>query len=357
MPLHAPIDLRNMIEREWDAFMFRGEQNVASVCGWSVESRLPEHATFQPAIVLKQEELPAGLGDSLVGQPVCELVLAGEPATKDRPRATRNGGIYTPRQTRVAEEAARWEFRAAGVRADSDHWLRVEAEFRCQFSNRKDIDNLCKLLLDACNGYVWKDDMQVIELSAKLVRTSTNPGTSFRVVRLGRKTRDCERCGKLLSPQASRFCCRACYDAIQKLGFRAECPQCRKVIYRQRSEESKIKFCSQVCGYAYRRARRSPRDTHGFPTHVLVRERVVFVQTKPQYESPTENQTRVMTDLASAGAELYFWRPSDYDEAVQILTDRYHFRDGILRSVKFGSWTPNSLWTPEGCRHDELASL
>jgi len=358
MPLHAPIDLRNMIEREWDAFMFRGERSVASVSGWAVESRLPEHAVFQPAIVLDPEELPSGLGDTLVGTSVCELTIKGEPGTKDRARSTRTGQVYTSNKTRLAEETARWEFRAAGIKLDSDHWLRVEVEFRCQYSNRKDIDNMCKILLDACNGYVWKDDMQVIELSAKLVRTSDDPGTSLRVLRLQRKTKDCERCGTILSPGAARFCSRGCYDAIQKLGFQATCPQCHKTIYRQRTEESKVKFCSQTCGYAYKRARRGTRDTHGFPTHVLIRDRVIFVQTKPQYESPTESQAEVMTGLSRAGSELYLWRPTDYDEAVQVLTGSSTFTAGALTSATLGTWIPNSLWTVHGCRYDDwLASL
>jgi|GEM_PF-3479022 len=34
MPLHAPIDLRNMIEREWDAFVFGANKGVATTLGW-----------------------------------------------------------------------------------------------------------------------------------------------------------------------------------------------------------------------------------------------------------------------------------------------------------------------------------
>jgi Holliday junction resolvase RusA-like endonuclease len=113
---------------------------------------------------------------------VCDLTLTGEPVVKGRPRMGR-GRTYTPAATVAAEEAIRWQLRAAGVRPVADDPLEVLLRFRCSGHRRRDIDNLCKLALDACNGFAWVDDSQVVHLDVWLERQSTRPGTDLRITR------------------------------------------------------------------------------------------------------------------------------------------------------------------------------
>jgi crossover junction endodeoxyribonuclease RusA len=115
---------------------------------------------------------------------VCDLTLTGEPVSKGRPRVTTHG-TYTNPKTAAAEEAIRWQLRAAGVKPDTDHPLEVRLRFRCSGRGRRDLDNLIKLVLDACNGFAWADDSQVVHLDAHLERRSPSPGTDLLVARYG----------------------------------------------------------------------------------------------------------------------------------------------------------------------------
>lgn len=55
-------------------------------------------------------------------------------------------------------------------------------------------------------------------------------------------------------------------------------------------------------------------DGKGFPDLVLVRERVLFVETKVHGNKLTPEQHRWRVALLSAGADYRLWYPSDWDE-------------------------------------------
>jgi Holliday junction resolvase RusA-like endonuclease len=59
--------------------------------------------------------------------------------------------------------------------------IAVEMHFHRADKRRCDVDNLQKLLLDACNGILWKDDSQIVEIKAVLERASDEPGTWMKV--------------------------------------------------------------------------------------------------------------------------------------------------------------------------------
>ena len=63
-------------------------------------------------------------------------------------------------------------------------------------------------------------------------------------------------------------------------------------------------------------------DGAGFPDLVLVRERVIYVEVKKQKGKTQDNQKVWLGRLRAAGAEVYLWRPSDYDEAERVLGQR-----------------------------------
>jgi len=96
----------------------------------------------------------------------------------------------------------------------------------------------------------------------------------------------------------------------------------------------------------------SRRSAHGFPDLALVRERLILVELKRETTRPTDAQTDWLTALAAAGAEVYLWRPSDLDEIGQILAGRVPLR----WRWSDAAWTPRSLWTPDGHRHDQSAA-
>lgn len=108
-------------------------------------------------------------------------------AGKARPRVTRQGHAYTPSATREAEALVRREWcRVAGGAHAMPHvpvTVEVTTERPMPGSRprhmasepdtfRPDVDNDCKLVLDALNGVAWADDAQVTCLVArKLDRT------------------------------------------------------------------------------------------------------------------------------------------------------------------------------------------
>lgn len=107
------------------------------------------------------------------------LWIPGNPAVKKRPRFA-NGRAITDAVTRQAEEDFRWRLRVARVKPFEGD-LKVEMHFHRQDNRRCDIDNLVKLAWDAMNGFVWKDDSQVLEVRAVLERGSDEAGTWLKI--------------------------------------------------------------------------------------------------------------------------------------------------------------------------------
>ena len=66
-------------------------------------------------------------------------------------------------------------------------------------------------------------------------------------------------------------------------------------------------------------SRRSPA---GFPDLVLVRDRVIYAELKTDKGRLTTNQLAWQRILAAAGAEVYVWRPRDWDAVKVALTTR-----------------------------------
>ncbi|HEX7124165.1 MAG TPA: RusA family crossover junction endodeoxyribonuclease [Thermodesulfobacteriota bacterium] len=105
-------------------------------------------------------------------------VILGEPVPKGRPRLGL-GRVYTPRATRLAEEAIGWNLKLAMRGGPFLGDVRVALRFR-ETTRRADLDNLVKLVLDAANGVVWRDDRQVVALDAAFVDDG-EPRTEVRV--------------------------------------------------------------------------------------------------------------------------------------------------------------------------------
>ena len=123
------------------------------------------------------KDLSGYAGGSFWPRIVCGCRIPGEPVSKERPRVTKRKGksiTYTPKGTRVAELAIAWETvsQNPGITMEADLDFRVDVLFVSKSNRRRDIDNMIKLVLDALNGVVYKDDSQVVEIHAVMARGS-----------------------------------------------------------------------------------------------------------------------------------------------------------------------------------------
>ncbi len=88
------------------------------------------------------------------------ITINGNPIPKGRPRVYK-GHATTPKRTRAYEKLVR---QAAGITwrgEPTKQPLSVTLHFWRGDERRCDIDNLIKAILDALNGIVWEDDVQV----------------------------------------------------------------------------------------------------------------------------------------------------------------------------------------------------
>lgn len=108
--------------------------------------------------------VPAGLLPAYTLEPPkaeAHFVLWGEPKSKERPRVSRNGNVYTPKTTRDAEKDV------AGTYLDKcgDVYFKKTIELRVSFylgnKRARDGDNMLKLIQDALNGIAYPDDKQI----------------------------------------------------------------------------------------------------------------------------------------------------------------------------------------------------
>lgn len=116
--------------------------------------------------------------------PHIEFVVPGEPKGKGRPRMTKSGHTYTPKDTEVYENLVRHSFlgRYADftpiegsltvyINAVYSIPKSVSKKKRQQMLNREirptkkpDVDNITKAILDSLNQITYRDDSQVTSL-------------------------------------------------------------------------------------------------------------------------------------------------------------------------------------------------
>ena len=141
---------------------------------------------------------------------------------------------------------------------------------RCLFaqknSQRRDIDNMLKLVLDACNKLVWADDTQVTEIMAQKIIDKDNPRTEIIIYKSDAPdaaSRQCEYCDKRYrlypSWQRRKYCSRSCSVMAQRemtLRTSKQCAHCDTTItkpVKAFADTSKNYFCDRQCKAAYGR--------------------------------------------------------------------------------------------------------
>lgn len=92
------------------------------------------------------------------------FTVPGRPVPKQRPRAGRNGRIYTPKKSREYEKAVA---RAARPVFKEPYRGPVSLQVQVYLSRPGgDLDNYIKSIQDGLNGIAWMDDRQVKKLKA-----------------------------------------------------------------------------------------------------------------------------------------------------------------------------------------------
>lgn len=191
---------------------------------------------------------------------VATFVRPGEPVSKSRARFTKRGSkvhAYTPEKTKQAEEEIGWLARQAGIRgtpdATSSFGLFVAAF--CGTWQRRDIDNMVKLVADGLTGVAWKDDDQVTEISGRVERGVDDPRTHvlvYRCLKQEAPTKPCATCGKSVrqhKSQTNNYCSYECTWEGRRERVSLDCHSCGKSFERLEAEAAKAKrhYCSMAC--------------------------------------------------------------------------------------------------------------
>lgn len=207
--------------------------------------------------------VPGGLWDlmrsTVESFAIARVIIPGEPASKSRARFTKKYSkvqAYTPEKTKQAEAAVAWSFRKARSdwQVDQDGTFGVLAQFWAQTFQRRDVDNMLKLVMDGLTGVVWEDDAQVAEVSGRVVRGSTEPRTEFFVYYAAPNgappTNICENCGRRFrvydSWKKKRYCKSACQDAVTRKARTRSCKGCGGSYAPGAYEKTRL-YCSTAC--------------------------------------------------------------------------------------------------------------
>lgn len=131
-----------------------------------------------------------------------DLILEGKPEGKARPRLGNGGRVYTPKPTKLAEARIIGAWQEAGSpRLEGAIHLgvslvvaRPQGDYRKDGSlgaaglrrpyptgRKPDLDNAVKLVMDALNGRLYRDDVDVVELTA--LRYWSDDGWERTVIR------------------------------------------------------------------------------------------------------------------------------------------------------------------------------
>jgi Holliday junction resolvase RusA-like endonuclease len=139
-----------------------------------------------------------------------EFVIPGEPISQGRPRFSTHGGFaraYDPKKSRDGKAMVKLCARDAVSNAEWEEPLSGPIEMMIQFgialpksqyrkrtpvprqwrTKKPDLDNLMKLVKDACSGVVFLDDNQVVRVVAEKIQCGQDeaPFTKVRFSELG----------------------------------------------------------------------------------------------------------------------------------------------------------------------------
>lgn len=189
---------------------------------------------------------------------VARFAVEGEPTSKARARFTRNGYAYTPERTKLAERKVADAFKMARkLDKDEEATYGVMCVFFCGIRQRRDVDNMMKLILDGLNGIAWEDDSQVVELAGRKILTIPKNARSeiviYQIGKLQYFTGTCRGCGSSFrvrqrvqsNGKRQEFCSSECFYSWKRNQNIRTCVACGSEFpaYTRKS----VKYCSEEC--------------------------------------------------------------------------------------------------------------
>lgn len=187
---------------------------------------------------------------------IARLTIGGDPTSKARARFTNYGSpgrMYTPQKTRDAEKKVAQRFRQAAPNhePDGDSAYGLACIFFPATQQRRDVDNMLKLISDGLNGIAYDDDSQVYEITGRRGHDlPENARTEVLVYRLGRTHRRLQRCKTCdesfeVFPGSRRtYCSVECTNSGRRK--QRTCDHCGESFVHKKSE-TKRRYCSASC--------------------------------------------------------------------------------------------------------------
>lgn len=113
------------------------------------------------------------------------ITIEGEPVCQERPRVISRGGKSWAYDPSAKEKKALGMALIAHRKGILEGDLLLHIEF-CVGKSRKrvDLDNLIKGFMDAANGVLFRDDSQIVRITAFLFRNMEQPSTDFEIIKL-----------------------------------------------------------------------------------------------------------------------------------------------------------------------------
>jgi Holliday junction resolvase RusA-like endonuclease len=190
---------------------------------------------------------------------IASFVVQGEPVSKSRARFTKRGSkmvSYTPQKTLDGEKAiaAAYLTETKQLALDAEATYAVHAHFINGTRQRRDVDNMVKLILDGLNNVAWPDDNQVTEIAArKSWATKAEARTEVTIYRIGsmnRPSKKCIQCGTEMLMYASTtkrsYCSKECMSAKLAETRVCVCKQCG-IEFDSGKQARKPLYCSMEC--------------------------------------------------------------------------------------------------------------
>ena len=190
---------------------------------------------------------------------VLRVSIEAEPLSKKRARIGRNGGMYTPQDTRDYETSLNLIMSNAVNSTEPDRASKFG--LRCIFyrSNRQriDCDNMIKVVADAATktGVIWGDDNQVIEIIGRTFLACEVPHTDIVIYKVGNPFphQKCPECGKEFITFKStnvKHCSAACASKSKHVTLICrECGEHFDIV--QSMAKKRGGFCSRECSMRY----------------------------------------------------------------------------------------------------------
>lgn len=198
---------------------------------------------------------------------VAQFTIEGEPVSKARARFTNYRSTvrsYTPQKTKDGEAAVARAFLeqvAPGYTPDGDSTFGVYCLFFNATRQRRDVDNMIKLILDGLNKVAWADDNQVLEVvGRKSYWTPKEDARTevmiYRISTIDKPMGTCQFCGKQFpmfnSTSKRKYCSKECDQANRRAKRSTECVGCGTCFIAPSDQHGK-KYCSKECQATSRR--------------------------------------------------------------------------------------------------------